>query len=198
MEFEIIKYNFWTRDEGFLHINPSNMLPVLQETHGLRIYENYAILEYFKEKYPSFNFITEDILVNCEIRRLVHWFNDKFYKEVSKLIIDERFIKPLASRAAPRTEILKVARKNLNYHMQYISCLLQNNNFIAGDFITAADVALASHISLLDYFAEINWHAYSKLHYWYSVFKSRPSMRPILAEKISGMIPPKHYQMLDF
>ncbi|MDA0785746.1 MAG: glutathione S-transferase family protein, partial [Proteobacteria bacterium] len=33
---------------------------------------------------------------------------------------------------------------------------------------------------------------------WYARVKSRPSMRPILADHIPGIPPPKHYANPDF
>ena len=87
---------------------------------------------------------------------------------------------------------------HLKNHMKYFEWILERRSFLAGDFFTVADIALAAAISSLDYLSEINWENYNKVKNWYSVIKSRPSFREILEEKIYGIPPHKNYTNLDF
>ena len=43
----------------------------------------------------------------------------------------------------------------------------------------------------------IDWRGHDQARGWYAVFKSRPSFRPLLAEKMEGIHPPSHYAMVD-
>ena len=51
---------------------------------------------------------------------------------------------------------------------------------------------------MLDYFGEIAWRIYPALKTWYMRLKSRPSFRPLLADRLPGMAPVEHYADLDF
>ena len=62
----------------------------------------------------------------------------------------------------------------------------------------AADLAAAAHVSVLDYFGEVVWRFFPALKTWYMRLKSRPSFRPLLADRLPGMAPVEHYADLDF
>jgi glutathione S-transferase len=38
----------------------------------------------------------------------------------------------------------------------------------------------------------VPWAAHPKAKDWYARIKSRPSMRPVLADLVAGLPPPKH------
>ena len=61
-----------------------------------------------------------------------------------------------------------------------------------------ADIAAGAHISCLDFLGEINWKNWPVLKSWYQKFKSRPSVRPLLSDRMPGLVPPRHYADLDF
>ncbi len=198
VEFLLIKEDYWQRQQDFLIINPAGTLPVLEEPFGLTVVEIYPIIEYLHEKYPNFFFMGEEINTRCEVRRLVLWFNDKFYREVTKLLIDEKVIRLLANIGSPRTEFLRAARINLNYHLNYLNSILSIRSFLVADTLSCSDIAAACHLSIVDYFGEINWNNWLDIKNWYSIIKSRPSFRPLLQERIAGFVPPPHYENLDF
>ncbi len=55
----------------------------------------YAITEYIEFKYD--NILPQDIKTKAENRRLIDWFDNKFYREVTKIIINERVEKRFRS-----------------------------------------------------------------------------------------------------
>lgn len=198
IEFTTIKEDYWQFNKEFLKINPAGNLPVLEESYGLIVAGVYPLVEHFHEKYPNFNFMPEDLNTRPEIRRLFFWFNDKFYREVTKIIIDEKVIRSIAKMTSPRTEFLRAAKNNLNYHLQYITSLLERRSFIACDYLSIADIAASCHLSVLDYFGEIQWEKWSYIKHWYSLLKSRPAFRLLLQDRIPGFVPPNCYADLDF
>ncbi len=196
--FTMIKEDYWQRDPTFLSLNPAGTLPVLHEESALIIAGIYPIIEYLNEKYPSFNFMGEDLAVRCEIRRLLYWFNEKFYREVTKIIIDEKIVRPSCQLEGPRTAFLRAAKSNLSDHLAYISALLEVRSFIASNSLSVADIAASCHISVLDYLGEINWDKCLVVKHWYAIIKSRPSFRSLLQDHIPGFTPPSCYVDLDF
>ncbi len=69
----------------------------------------------------------EDPLGRAEVRRLMHWFNVKFFDEASRLLVTEKIYKRFMSRAhgggAPDMDAIRAARANLRYHLRYIGYL---------------------------------------------------------------------------
>jgi glutathione S-transferase len=53
---------------------------------------------------------------------------------------------------------------------------------------------------VLDYLGEIDWSEAPAVKDWYQRLKSRPSFRPLLAERVRGVTPVSisHYADLDF
>ena len=69
---------------------------------------------------------------------------------------------------------------------------------LAGDKLTYADLAVGAAVSVLDYLGEVDWEVHEILKEWYTRLKSRPSFRPLLADRLRGLPPVSHYVDLDF
>ena len=195
--FKLIEEQIWQRNPSFAKLNPAFELPVLV-TEQSAICSIYAICEYLEDTNPAGGFLSNSALVNAEIRRLLSWFNYKFYPEVTKYIFDEKIVLHYVGGKSPRVNFIRAALYNLKHHLDYIEFLLQQHKWLAGDQISLADLAGAAHISTLDYLGDINWDNHPSLKEWYAVLKSRPSFRAILVDRIKGFTPPAHYQNLDF
>lgn len=198
INFQLIEEKYWEYDVNFLKINPASDVPVLIDQDNNIISSKYAILEYLIEINDSEILFSNDILIRAEIRRLINWFNEKFYNEVSKPIINERIIGYYQSHNEPNSDMLRAARINLSNHLDYTEYLLNERKWICNEKITLADIVAASHFSVLDYLGNVNWKHHSLTKEWYSVMKSRPSFRDILSDRILGFVPAKHYNNLDF
>lgn len=196
--FSLVKEEYWLRSPQLLKFNPAGDLPILVEPFDVVIAGVYPIIEYINDTNPTSNFITQNSAIAAEIRRLINWFNSKFYIEVTKIFIDEKLIRLLKNTGAPRTEFLRAAKSNLMHHMHYIASILRERTWLGGDMISFADFSAASHLSVVDYFGEVIWEQHPEVKDWYSLIKSRPSFRPFLQDNIAGFAPPRYYQDLDF
>jgi glutathione S-transferase len=61
-----------------------------------------------------------------------------------------------------------------------------------------ADLAAAAQLSSVDFLGDVPWDEDEAARTWYSRMKSRPSFRPLLADRIAGIAPPDQYSDLDF
>ena len=113
-------------------------------------------------------------------------------------ILHERLEKTLSGGGAPHPPTLRQGRDHLNFHLEYLSWLLEERDWLAGQYFSLADIAAGAHFSCLDYLGEIDWKSWPRLKEWYQKLKSRPSFRPLLKDHIPGLIPPRHYADLDF
>ena len=64
--------------------------------------------------------------------------------------------------------------------------------------LSYADLAAAAQFSCADYLGDVPWQDNEAAKQWYARIKSRPSFRPLLNDRISGMIAADHYADLDF
>jgi glutathione S-transferase len=201
----LIEERTWERRHDFLVLNPAGTTPVLIDEGQPPIPGAAIIAEYLDEMYGSNverQFLPPEPGARIEVRRLMSWFNDKFFAEVSGPLTGERFYKrhmPVdAGGGAPDTEVIRAAKSNIRYHMAYIGWLVRARDWLAGDRLTYADLAAAAHLSAADYLGDVPWNEDEAAKNWYARVKSRPSFRPILAETLAGIPPSKTYADLDF
>ncbi len=201
----LIEERTWERRRDFLAINPAGTTPVLVEEGQPPIPGAAIIAEYLDELCGDTferRLLPRATGPRIEVRRLMSWFNDKFFAEVSGPLTTERLYKrhmPIdAGGGSPETDVLRAARNNIRYHMAYIGWLVRTRDWLAGDQLTYADLAAAAHLSAVDYLGDVPWSEDEAAKSWYARVKSRPSFRPILAETLAGIPPSATYADLDF
>ena len=198
LEVELVVEKYWDRRQDFLAMNPSGQVPVLTEPDGVVLSDSQAIVEYLEECHPEPNLMGDDPLDRAECRRLIAWFDEKFYGEVSELLLREKLLKRFMGMGEPRSDLIRAGRENIGYHLNYIGYLVERRNYIAGETFSLADITAAAHLSCLDYLGDVPWEHYPGAKEWYARVKSRPSFRAILADHMPGLPPPRHYADLDF
>lgn len=187
----------WRLSEDVYKLNPSGELPIFLND-GKVISGNYAISEYLEETKTDVPLLYGNAEDKAEIRRLIDWFDNKFYKDVYRNLVYEKVHKRFAAGLAPDSKILKIGLNNLNYHLEYIEWLLEQRQYLATETISLADLAAAAQISVVDYLGGIPWDDFKNAKIWYSKIKSRPAFKDILKDNIKGILPAKHYANLDF
>ena len=198
LPFDLRAEKVWQRRPEFLALNPAAQVPVLVEDDGTVIADSGVITEYLEEVYPKPGLMGSDAKTGAEVRRLVAWFDLKFYREVTRNLTGEKVQKRFLGLGEPSSEAIRAGHANLPVHLDYIAWLTERRNWLAGDFFSLADVAAAAHISTLDYIGDVPWDKHGPAKDWYARIKSRPSFRPLLADHIPGLPPPKIYADLDF
>lgn len=191
----------WAIDEKFMALSPEGRPPVLVENvpgGQIVISGARAICEYAEDSAGRINLLPGSAAEKAEARRICQWFDVKFADEVNAFILSERLEKTLTGGGAPEPQTLREGRKNLAFHLDYMDWLLEKRGWLAGHEYSLADIAAGAHISCLDFIGEIPWKERKVIKEWYQKLKSRPSFRPLLADNIAGLIPPRHYGDLDF
>ena len=196
---ELKRVSPWEQEDEFVDLNPAGETPVLVEDQkGTVLIDSGAICEYFEETLDRAPMIPGTSINRAEIRRLVSWFDDKLFRDVVSPLMEERMRKRLVSRAPPETAVLRKAMTAANGHLDYIDYLLDHRRWLAGPTLTLADLAAAAHLSVADYLGGIDWRGHKQTLDWYSVMKSRPSFRPLLGERMEVIMPPAHYDQVDY
>jgi len=198
LEVDLIVEKTWERREAYLALNPAGTIPLLMDEDGTSVADSAAICEYLDEVYPDPPVIGRDPAVRAEVRRLVAWFDQKFQDEVSTNLLDQKVWRRFMGLGQPDSEAIRAGHYNLHTHLEYIGWLTERRNWLAGDEYSLADMAAAAHLSCLDYLGDVPWEDHQGAKDWYARIKSRPTFRPLLADHIPGLPPPKHYADLDF
>ncbi len=197
IEVELVEERYWEPSPDFLRRNPAGKVPVLK-LDGRTLTESQAICEYIDEVYPEPPLMPGTPVGRHEVRRMCAWFDDKFHHEVTSKLLYERVNKKITGQGYPDSRNVKAGAQAIKHHLDYMAWLLDQRRWLAGDVMTLADFAAASHLSCLDYISDVDWNRSQTVKDWYAKIKSRPSFRTLLADQVSGLRPPPHYADLDF
>jgi glutathione S-transferase len=206
LDLRLVEERVWERREAFLVLNPAATTPVLVSEGMPAVPGAGIIAEYLDEIYGAGmaerRLLPKTMSERIEVRRLMAWFNDKFFEEASNPLVTERIYKRFMSEddggGAPAADVIRAAKANVRYHLAYIGWLAQTRNFLAGDHLTYADLAAAAHLSAIDYLGDVPWIEDDAAKAWYARVKSRPSFRPLLSEWLAGVPASRTYVDLDF
>lgn len=198
LPFELRVERVWERRAEYLELNPAASVPTLLEDNGLAVPDSGVICEYLDEAYPDTPLIGKTLGERVEVRRLVAWFDGKFATEVTQNLNGQKYFRRLAGLGQPDAAALRAGYTNLREHLPYLGWLAETRKWLAGSTISLADFTAAAHLSVLDYTGDVDWTISPPVREWYARMKSRPSFRPLLADRIPGMTPPAHYADLDF
>lgn len=188
--------------------------PYLTLPDGLLVVGAYAISEHLEalqqsiagrhegEAHPRMTSLFPGTLEEkAEVRRLVSWFLHRLDREVTRPLLAFK-VRPMQAHGAvhppPRAEQLRPLHAALRAHLDYIGYLADTRRWLAGDELSFADLAAAAELSTLDYLSEVAWEPHPAAKVWYARIKSRPSFRPLIADRLPQLSPPAHYADLDF
>ena len=198
IEFELRVEKVWERRPPFLALNPAGEVPVLVEPDGTALSDGTAICEFLDEINPEPPLFARHPVERAEVRRLVAWFDRKFNHEVTENLVGEKVMKRFLGLGAPRSRAIRAGLTNIHAHLDYIAYLIERRKWLAGEQLSLADFAAVAHLSAVDYLGDVPWDQHEGAKDWYARIKSRPSLRPLLADHIPGVTPPKHYKNLEF
>ncbi|QKG70584.1 glutathione S-transferase family protein [Erythrobacter mangrovi] len=196
--YEVVREYPWEGRDGFWQMNPAGRTPVLFDParrHALC--DSRAICEFLEETVERNPMTGGTAPQRAEIRRLVALFDENFYNDVTAPLLHERMKKRLVLRQPPDSKALREAMKMAHGHLDYIDWLVDTRQWVGGSTLSLADLACAAQVSVADYLGGIDWKGHDQARGWYAVMKSRPSFRPLLAEKMEGLPPPPHYALVD-
>ncbi|CAN5247014.1 glutathione S-transferase family protein [soil metagenome] len=193
----------WAPKAYLFALNPAGTLPVFVEDDGAPVSGIEALTEYLEEtRNGTVSLIPGTAKERAEIRRLVSWFDIKFYAEVSEPLLTEKVVRRFMSRemggGSPEMSRVRRGMEALKAHLAYVGSLVDRRNWLGGDSLSLADLAAAAHLSAVDYVGDVPWSDHPAAKSWYQRLKSRPSFRPFLTDSVRGMPASAVYADLDF
>lgn len=198
--FEAVRSQPWAPELEIAAIAPGAVAPaVVSAGAGPRFAASgtRAICEYLEEVRPVPALLPDDLSERAEARRLWSWV-EAGMEEVTDTLLSERVLQWTRRDRQPDSEKLRRGAHTLRGRLTYLNALTEERGNLAGRHLSLADFAAAAHLSAYDYFGDVQWEAVPDLKAWYMRIKSRPSFRPILADRIEAARPVSYYAELDF
>jgi glutathione S-transferase len=178
-----------------------NPMPVLVDLDGTRAEGVWAIVDHVEANYPDNPLAPEDAAQRRECLRWLDWAMGPFHEQVTQRIVYEKAGQRFTGAAFSRTpdmNTIRAGREELKLALSSINRAVESNGYLAGRNCSLGDLAVAAHLSALDYFGEVSWGDYANAGEWYVRMKSRPAFRSLLGDRVPGQPPVSHYAELDF
>lgn len=198
--FETVPSPAWAPDPELSIIAPGAVAPaIIGHTSTARFAASgtRAICEHLEEVRPVPALLPDDPCERAEARRLWAWV-EAGMEEVTDQLLTERVMQWVRRDRQPDSEKLRRGAHALRGRLTFLNALAEQRGYLAGRNLSLADLAAAAHLSAYDYFGDVQWDAVPDLKAWYMRIKSRPSFRPILADRLEAARPVAHYAELDF
>ncbi|HVZ90786.1 MAG TPA: glutathione S-transferase family protein [Rhizomicrobium sp.] len=181
--------------------DPQAHLPVFFDLDGTRCEGLWAIIDHLEGAYPERPLVPEEAEHRRETLRWLDWAMGILGERVTRKIINEKAAPRYTgapAKGAPDMNVVRRGREELRVALDLIGKSAERNgNLVARDCLLA-DLAVAAHLSALDYFGEAPWSEFPQANEWYIRMKSRPSFRSLLTDRLPGQPPVAHYAELDF
>ena len=178
-----------------------NPLPVFIDMDGTRAEGVWAILDHLEGNYPDHPLAPADDAARRDSLRWLDWAMGPFHEQVTQRIVYEKASQRFTggpSRRVPDMNIVRAGRDELKTSLAAIARAAETNGNLAARDCSLGDLAVAAHLSALDYLGEVPWSEFPTAAEWYVRLKSRPSFRSLLGDKVPGQPPVSHYADLDF
>ncbi len=176
-------------------------LPIFVDLDGTTCEGVWAIVDHLEGTYSDHPMAPEDPTTRAEALRLLDWAMGSFHENVTRKIVYEKASQRFTGAPARRTPDMNVicqGRETLLSTLEMIGSNAERRGYLACKSCSIADLAIAAHLSALDYFGEVPWGDFPPAAEWYLRMKSRPSFRSLLADRVPGQPPTQHYAELDF
>jgi len=180
--------------------DPMEHLPIFVDLDGSRAQGLWAIVDHLEGNYPEHPMAPEEGAQRAESLRLLDWAMGPFLDSVTCRIVYEKASQRFTgapSRHAPEMETVRAGREALHAALRTLGQSAEHNGYLASRDCSLGDLAIAAHLSALDYFGEVPWAEHPPIAEWYMRMKSRPSFRSLLADRVPGQPPVAHYADLD-
>ena len=110
--YSLVRENPWEHRDDFLYMNPAARTPVLIDpARNLTLADSVAIGEYIEEISDTAPMISGSTAYRAEIRRLVAWFDQQFFGDVTAPLLHERMKKRIVHRQPPDSNVLREAMR---------------------------------------------------------------------------------------
>ena len=154
VDYNLVKVDYFSGEQkgaAYTALNPNASLPALKDG-DLVLWESNAILQYAADKHHKTEFYPADLAKRADVNRWLLWESSSWFPTCYVYLV-ENCVKPLLG-ASTDPAVLDAEAENFHKLAGILDQRLSANNWLCGDHITIADIAVAAPMHL---------HAWAKL-----------------------------------
>ena len=166
--------------EAFSRINPDCVVPVLQLDNGDCISEVLAICSYLEELHPEPSLFGQSpeehatvFMWNAKVEQQGLWAMADAFRNSAKALTNNALPGPDAYPQIP--ELAERGRKRVRQFMLRLDERLADNEYIAGDFFSIADISAMVFVDFAAWIKIALPDGAESLSRWYKAVSGRPS-----------------------
>nr|QFU14636.1 glutathione S-transferase GSTe8 [Dendroctonus armandi] len=150
--------------EWYLKINPTGTVPALDD-EGFIVWDSHAILMYLQKKYGNGTDIQpKDPQKQTRILQFLNFDCGMLFRRMSDCL------RPIFYEGHTNFDPKALDRAKSSYAI--LDRILKEDNFVAGDNLTIADISIFATMIAQNAFLPIEEHEFPSLRKWYSQLKS--------------------------
>src|SRR5262252_2834925 len=145
--------------------DPSAHLPVLIEEDGARREGLWAIIDHLEGAYDDRPLRPEEPEARAETLKWLDWAMGAFHEQVTQKVVFEKATQRFTGASAKRVpdmNVIRSGREALKPALETIGMAAEMNGNLGSRECSLGDLAVAAHLSTLDYFGEVPWNEFPK------------------------------------
>jgi glutathione S-transferase len=165
----------------YYDLNPLGRIPALKDG-DFKLADSSVICHYLSDKYPEGAELVGD---GAEQRARVNWLEKYADYELAPLctfsVFRNRALKPSMGQPCDEAAVQTALQEKLPPHFDYLEKLLDGSDYLVGDRLTLADLAVCSQLINMEHGGEqLDEQRWPNLVAHYARIKARPSVQSIL------------------
>ena len=134
------------RQPKFLGLNPNGRVPVLEDGDYV-LTESHAIMQYLADKTPGQSVYPTDLRARGEVNRWMFWNAHHFAPSVA-IFGWQRLVKKMLGQGDPDPNEIARGERELGMHAAVLDKHLMNREWISGQKLSLADLAIATPLMI--------------------------------------------------
>jgi glutathione S-transferase len=134
------------RGPKFLGLNPFGRVPVLEDGEFV-LTESHAIMQYLADKTPGQTLYPTDLRARGDVTRWMFWNAHHFAPAVS-IFGWQRMVKKMLGQGEPDPNEIARGERELGMHAAVLDKHLMNREWVSGDKLSLADLAIATPLMI--------------------------------------------------
>ncbi len=164
----------------FLAVSPLGKIPALRDG-DFTISDSSVIINYLDRKHPEINLLPQDA-EDCARALWFEEFADTKLIETIGPIFFNRIVKPTILKQEPDQAVIDATLEALPERFDYLEAQLTNGDFLVGDRLSLADVAIGSMLRTHQVAGEtIDATRWPQLAAYYERLTNRPAFKTVIA-----------------
>ena len=191
VDYELVEVDLLSgehKSPGFLGKNPSGKVPVLELDDGRCLSESIAICRYLEAVYPEPNLFGRDAYELGFIEMRNRQMENELWSQIGQSWINGPIVAKMGTyKQVPGAK--EISDANVNKYYQRLDKEFADQEYVAGDRFTIADITLVTGIDFATTLVGLKPdESLTNLWRWHALILSRDSVDDIVTKKIAPVL----------